>query len=269
MTDLLMLLPPSEGKAQGGSGEWDPGEGRFAGLCDQRLAVADALAEAVRNGDLPTHQKMFGIGGPHLERAVDSALNLEHAPTLAAQDRYTGVVHGHMSSGTLGLAARRRASRSVVILSGLLGVIGVEDQIPDYRCKMGLRLEPVGLLSAHWRDPISEQLAPLAAQGLVVDLLPGEHAKAVDPAIYMNGVVTVRFETETIHAGVPVRKVIGHDAKAAKGLLARHLLMASSPTKALLSFDELGWELDGESDLKVGRGRANGTAIYVQRSPLP
>ncbi len=268
MTDLLMLLPPSEGKAQGGSGEWDPGEGRFAGLRELRLTVAAALGDAVRNGDTQSQQKMFGVGGAHLERAVASALNLEHAPTLAVQDRYTGVVHGHLSIGTLGLAARRRAARSVVILSGLMGVVGPQDQVPDYRCKMGLRLDPVGLLSAHWRDPISEQLAPLAAEGLVVDLLPGEHAKAVDPAIYTNGAVTVRFETEIIHNGVPVRKVIGHDAKAAKGLLARHLLLATSPTKALLSFAELGWDLDKESDLNVGRGRANGTAVYVQRSSL-
>lgn len=261
-----MLLPPSEGKAEGGRGSWRPGQGRFANIAAQRLEVAEALMAAVSTANGPARSKLFGVGGRHLERAVASTEALLSSPVLAASQRYTGVVHGHLDLDNIGLAAVRRASDSVVVLSGLMGLVGPEDEVPDYRCKMSLKLKGLGNVAAFWKPHISEILGPLASDGLVVDLLPAEHRKAIDDVVFERGAVSVRFETEKVVDGVVKRRIVGHDAKAAKGLLARHLLQATSPTKALNSFSELGWQLDPDSDLQISRGRASGMAVYVNRT---
>jgi len=76
---------------------------------------------------------------------------------------------------------------------------------------------------------------------VVVDLLPQEHAAALDLAVVAEGaheLVRVRFVERS-------GKVAGHDAKAAKGLLARHLLLSrAAPLKALATWEHDRFDLD-------------------------
>jgi uncharacterized protein len=224
---LLLLLPPSEGKAPGGRATpWTPDDGSFGSLAPDRRAVVAALA-AVGGGD----QALLGVGGRHLERARDANLALVgHPATLPAWRRYTGVVHDHLGVGSLSRAGRQRALTSVVVLSGLLGAVGLGDPVPDYRIKMGARLPPLGLLTAWWRPRLAPVLAARAVGHVVVDLLPVEHAAAVDHAALAAAgavVVRARLVERDGRAG-------GHDAKAAKGRLARHLITSRAhPERAL------------------------------------
>lgn len=229
---LAVLLPPSEGKAPGGDGPaWSPADGTFGALAERRAEVADALARA-GGGDA----KLLGVGGAHLERAQAANAALVGAATLPAARRYTGVVHDHLGLATLPAAARRRASASVVVVSGLLGAVALGDPVPDYRLKMGARLAPMGTLSRWWRDALSAELNAWLQGRVVVDLLPNEHAAAWLPAPdRATTIVRVSFAER---AGGRPGAVVGHDAKAAKGLLARHLLLAGGdPRKALASFE--------------------------------
>jgi len=212
---LVVLLPPSEGKAPGGAGPaWAPAAGRFgARLADARAEVAAALSR-VGGGD----ERLLGVGGRHLERAVAANRSLVGAPTTTAAQRYRGVVFDHVDVATLGPAARRRAARSVVVVSGLLGLVALDDPVPDYRLKMGARLAPFGVLARWWRPRLSPVLAEHLRGAVVVDLLPAEHAAAWDRAAATWRVLyRVRFVERSGRAA-------GHDAKAAKGLLVRELL---------------------------------------------
>lgn len=213
---LALLLPPSEGKAEGGRGRWDPAAGAvaFRGLAERREQVACALA-AIGGGD----EKLLGVGGAHLVRAQSANGSLLGAPVRRAGERYTGVVWDHLGLASLSTEARRRAHGSIVVVSGLMGVVGVDDPVPDYRLKMGASLAPMGKLSTWWRPAVSETIGRWAKRRFVVDLLPLEHRAAFEPEGKRG--VSVAFVER---AGGGTGRVVGHDAKAAKGRLARHLL---------------------------------------------
>jgi cytoplasmic iron level regulating protein YaaA (DUF328/UPF0246 family) len=192
-----------------------------------RAEVVAALL-AAKGGDA----KLLGVSGKHLARAQEANRELEGALTLPACERYTGVVWGHLSPSTLSTKARVAAGESVVVVSGLLGLVGFDDPVPDYRVKMGASLKPMGKLSTWWREPLSRALNDWADGRVVIDLLPNEHRAAWIPGDGLREHVVVSFVEKS-------GKVAGHDAKAAKGLLARHLLEtvaakpSTDPLKAL------------------------------------
>ncbi len=207
----MLLLPPSEGKAGGGSSRragWAPDGGSFGRMLgDRRAAVVDALA-ASGGGD----ERLLGVRGEHLLRAQSSNSSLIGAATLPAWQRYTGVVWDHLDPGTLSPDARKRT----VVVSGLLGLVRGDDPVPDYRLKMSANLRPLGKLSTWWRDDLSAELRRLARRRFVVDLLPQEHRAALDHD-GLDG-ISVTLVDRTGKPG-------GHFAKAAKGELARAILL--------------------------------------------
>ena len=78
----VLLIPPSEGKAEGGDGapvEW--GGGRFGGLADERLMVRDAVRRVLAAG---AGGPLLGVRGPHLARALDEWNAMDASPTMAA-----------------------------------------------------------------------------------------------------------------------------------------------------------------------------------------
>ncbi len=232
---FALLLPPSEGKAEGGSRPpWSTDAGRFGGaLGPSRAAIVDALAAAEGGSS-----RLLGVGGRHLERAQAANASLIGAPTLPAGRRYTGVVWDHLGLATLPVGARRRAAASVVVFSGLLGAAALDDPVPDYRLKMGASLSPLGVLSRWWRPTLSAVLDEFLAGRVVIDLLPNEHRAAYD----------VRGSPARAHVIVAFversGKAAGHDAKAAKGLLARHILIeGGDPRRAIESFGHERFEV--------------------------
>jgi len=210
---LLLLLPPSEGKREGGDGPaWDPADGAFGtALGRRRIRVVSALRKA-RGGNAA----LLGVGGPTLERARAVNRSLRGAPTMPAWQRYSGVVWDHLGPATL-------ADRSpIVVVSGLHGLVGAEDPLPDYRLKMSANVAPLGKLSTWWRPAVSAELAARAKGRFVVDLLPQEHRAAYVAPADAEG-VAVSF-VEKGGGG----RAVGHMAKAAKGYLARHVVEAAA-----------------------------------------
>lgn len=227
---LALLLPPSEGKAPGGGAPaWDPHSGVFgARLGHLRHQVATVLA-ATDGGD----QALLGVGGKHLERARAANRSLAGSPTLAAQSRYTGVVWDHLDPASLPTQARHRIGDHVAVISGLHGVVSWNDPVPDYRLKMGARLADLGVLATWWRPVVTQAIQQWAPGRVLVDLLPQEHRKAwsPEPATFE---AIIRVDLVEHDAATGAARVVGHDAKAAKGLLARHLLLSDGdPREAL------------------------------------
>lgn len=223
---VVILLPPSEGKAAGGSEAWKPQQGTFGrALFGQRADLASALA---RQGG--GTEALLGVRGDHLARAKQANRTLTGAGTMPAWQRYTGVVWDHLDIASLTAAQRTRALQSIVVVSGLLGAVRADDRIPDYRLKMGARLAPYGLIAAWWHDHLSEVLNTAFVGRTVIDLLPNEHRRAFTPDTERLGdYIRVGLFEKSGKAG-------GHDAKAAKGRLARHVLITcTSASKARAS----------------------------------
>jgi cytoplasmic iron level regulating protein YaaA (DUF328/UPF0246 family) len=214
---FVILLPPSEGKADGGENgtSWSPHSGAFGKeLGDFRTEIAQTLAKA-KGGSAA----LLGVSGKHLARAQAANKALVGAATLPAWQRYTGVVWDHLDLGSLTAAKRKPLVNRIVVPSGLAGLVRADDPLPDYRLKMGARCAPFGLMSTWWRDDLTTSLVRFLRGRIVVDLLPQEHRGAFDWSVVDN---VVRVDLVSRTGGV----VGGHNAKAAKGLLARHLLLS-------------------------------------------
>ena len=226
----FVLLPPSEGKAPGGTragcaGTFD------AALRGPRRAVRAALADALA-GPPAARPKLFGATGALLDRAVAATTSLVEGrpPRLPAWQRYTGVVWTELEPDSLEAADRRH----ILVPSAVYGVTTAEDRIADHRIKLSVRLGDLGVLARFWQPTVTAALARHCADSTVVDLLPVEHAAAVDWATLAAAatVVRVRFVTSTGRA-------VGHDAKAAKGAFARTVLTRG--LDGATSFSWRGW----------------------------
>lgn len=217
--DFVLLLPPSEGKAEAGntSRTWAPRLGAFGAALETSRAQIIVQLRKEKGGT----QKLLGVGGAHLTRAQSCNIQLVGAPCLPAWQRYTGVVWDHLDLASLTAAQRNTFVKRIVVPSGLLGLVRADDQIPDYRLKMGARLAPFGTMSKWWNEAITHALVAAVKKKVVVDLLPNEHRTAIKWDLLDN---VVRVDLVS-HSGAVVG---GHNAKAAKGLLARHLLVSAN-----------------------------------------
>ncbi|HUP84731.1 MAG TPA: peroxide stress protein YaaA [Acidimicrobiales bacterium] len=207
---LYVLLPPSEGKAEGGNGRWRETSGTFG----RRLGAArDEVVEALGATTLaPT--KLGARPGPLLDRVTNAnrAVAEHRAKALPAHLRYTGVVWEHLRPATLDAHLRRR----ILVPSALLGLVTAEDPVPDHRLKFDVPLDGIGRLDRFWRAHLTNTIKHhVRPRDTVVELLPQEHAAAID----LEDVAKRRHVVRTTFAGIT-----GHDAKAVKGALARHLL---------------------------------------------
>ncbi|MEV0619210.1 peroxide stress protein YaaA [Nonomuraea sp. NPDC050404] len=224
---MLILLPPSEGKAPEGSGP-PVGELSFPALDKSRKRVLNALVRASKRRDA---LDVLGLT-PGLANELAKNAALKTAPALPAAALYTGVLYDNLGLDTLDEDAAKRAEESLVIFSGLWGVVKITDRIPPYRLSMGVNLPPVGGLGAFWRPQITKELDRIP--GLVVDLRSATYAGAWQPG---ERSVTVRVFRDG--------KVVSHMAKATRGEIARALLQQdmepSSPQELAKTLDTLGY----------------------------
>lgn len=172
-----ILLPPSEGKAPGGTGlPWTPGS-MAVDLDREREQVIAALGRVMRRGEAD-RSALLHVKGKALAAATAANRGVAGASTLPAIERYTGVLYEALDYPSLPAAQRKRIHRDVLIFSGLWGVVAPTDPIPDYKLKMGASLPGLGKLASWWREPLSEALTERAGRGPVWNLLPNEHAAA-------------------------------------------------------------------------------------------
>lgn len=215
----LILLPPSEGKAPAGDGRpWEPGTMAFD-LDERRAIVMRALASAMRRSQA-VRSSLLGVKGIALAAATDTNLAIESSPTMPAIERYTGVLYEALDHRSLPAAHRRRLDGSLVIVSGLWGLVTPADEIPDYKLKMGARLGRLGTLSTWWRPELSAALSAAAADRPVWNLLPHEHAAAWRASASMHQ-WSVRFLEPGRDGSLTV---VSHRNKLLKGALVRFLL---------------------------------------------
>ncbi|WP_399097176.1 peroxide stress protein YaaA [Streptomyces sp. BBFR2] len=254
---MLVLLPPSEGKAAGGEGA--PLE--VAGLSLPELGAAreTVLEEliALCSGDEDKARETLGIGvGLRGEVAKNAALRT--AGTRPAAEVYTGVLYDALGLTTLDAAARERADRSLLVFSGLWGAVRPGDAIPSYRCSMGVKLPGPGALGAYWREPMARVLPQVAASGLVLDLRSAAYATAWKPKGEVAGrTATVRVLQSKIVDGVEKRSVVSHFNKATKGRMVRDLLTAGAspedPAELVEALRTLGYAVEAEAPARAGR----------------
>lgn len=188
---MLVLLPPSEGKATPEAGE--PVD-----------LAALAFAEELRGRR------------EELLEALDPALRT--APAAPAAEVYTGVLFQRLRLPEL----PAKAQHQVLIASFLWGMVRPEDRIPHYRFSPKTRLDGVGPPATYWRPALAAAL-PDEEGELIVDMRSGAYTAAWKPK--QATLLAVRAFTESNGE----RKPVSHMAKAVRGEVARELLLAKEP----------------------------------------
>jgi cytoplasmic iron level regulating protein YaaA (DUF328/UPF0246 family) len=185
---MLVLLPPSEGKAHPeAGGPVDLDSHAFAdALSKQREEVLDALDPALRE-----------------------------APAAPAAEVYTGVLYQRLELAELSAEAKRQ----VLIASALWGMVRPGDRIPYYRLPPKERLDGIGPLAKYWRPALAEAL-PDEEGDLILDMRSAAYSTMWKPK--RATLLAVRAFTESNGE----RKAVSHMAKAVRGDVARALLTA-------------------------------------------
>lgn len=220
----LMLLPPSEGKSDGGGGStWAPAT-MAIDLDGQRSQLQDALQT---------------LDGEHPDPS---------GPTRPAIERYSGVLYDELDAVTMSEAARQRLNDRVRIVSGRWGLVAPNDPIPFYKLKMSASVPPLGRLSTWWRPAITEVLTDLASDAIVWDLLPNEHAAAIDwRSVPVRHRVTIRFLDRN-------GRTVSHWNKLLKGSIVRWLVESGETDPAALATfrHPRGYRLDADATVVDG-----------------
>ncbi|MEV8312742.1 peroxide stress protein YaaA [Streptomyces sp. NPDC059900] len=254
---MLVLLPPSEGKAPSGRGApLKPESLSLPALADARKAVLDELVDLCV-ADEEKARDILGLS-EGLRGEVAKNAELRTAGARPAGEIYTGVLYDALGLATLDAAAKRRAARSLLVFSGLWGAVGITDRIPSYRCSMGVKLPGLGALGAYWRTPMASAMPEAAGDGLVLDLRSSAYAAAWKP----KGEVADRTATvRVLHAqmvdGVEKRSVVSHFNKATKGRIVRSLLETGAqpkgPAELVEALRDLGHVVEAEVPAKAGK----------------
>lgn len=247
---MLILLPPSEGKAVPTRGRpLDLATLGSPALTAARESVLDALVDLAGR---PDAAQVLGLGATQAD-LVELDAGLRTAPTARADAIYTGVLYDALDLPGLSPAARRRAASRVAVVSSLFGLVRPADRIPSYRLSGDVTLPGLGPVAGVWREHLGGAVLDAAGSGLLVDLRSTTYAAFWrPPAELARRVATVRV----LHDDGRARKVVSHFNKATKGRLVRELLEdgANPRTPAALAdaLRSLGWKVEEDEPGRTG-----------------
>ena len=215
---MLVLLPASESKRSVSSGTpLDPAALSFPTLAPTRAAVLDALVRVSADADGPAR---LGVP-PGRADAVRANLSIAAATAAPAGEVYIGGVYDSLGFDDLDVAARRRASTWVVVVSALWGAVRLGDRIAPYRLNMCGRLPGLDHLPQVWRQPLDGVLPTAAGRGLIVDCRAAEYATAWRPNPELAARTVVVKARRPDGSG---RGAAGQEAKRTHGRVVREIV---------------------------------------------
>lgn len=230
MPNFSILLPPSEGKQEGGN-PFAPDMfdyrtsntfNYFHQLNPQRRELIDHLQGVINDGSHDL-EALFGVKGENLQDAIDANLNIYKAPLISALDRYSpGVMYQAMDFPGLPTGAQRRLLEEGIIFSGLFGLLRPDDLIPMYKLKMDANVPGLGRMSSFWKENLSELLNQTVRGRFVWNFLPGVHAEAWNNEVTYDAMVTVKFFRKSRKTGE--MKAVTHGVKPLRGKLVNFIV---------------------------------------------
>jgi len=238
----VILLPPSKGKASGGTGRAFARTLVRHPLAAHRRTLLEAAVASAAERDDAVLARRCGVALRDAAVARRTLAGLADAPTMPAHQRYTGIVHGNAGLADVDPAT---AGADVRIVSALLGLVALDEPVPAYRLEFAATLPGLGGIATFWRDRLAEELCRVASGTRVWDLLPAEHARMWPEGVRDDlDVVTVRFHRPDGRPANAAR------TKVAKGMLTALLLARPRTTPSglvrLAAQEPLGagWTLD-------------------------
>ncbi len=237
---MLILLPPSETKREGGEGSRVAVAGlRFPRLAGLRRILVKEVALLARD---PAASMIALKLGPRLADEVGRNRVVASSPTMPALDRYTGVLFDALDAASLTEVERQFAGQNVVIHSALFGPVSAMDHIPAYRLSHDSRLPGIQL-KRHWQEAVARELG---GSGLTLDLR-SEGYVALGPVTANPNA----FYLRVVSAGPDgMVRAMNHFNKSAKGLLTRQIIQNATDFASITEL--LAWAVAAGIDLTLG-----------------
>ncbi len=192
--NVLVLIPPSEGKSQGGDQK----------PLENIKSETGKVVELIQKQD--DVEKLYGVKGKNAQDAHALNANLLKSQTFPAIKRYTGVVYNAIEYDTLSKKAQTFFHVHFRIVSAMFGLVKPNECIPEYKIKLS-KLK----LDSYWRPILSKKLQHF----YVIDLLAEEQRKAV---YYEHG-IRINFQIKKNGFLKPA----GHFGKHIKGRFIRFM----------------------------------------------
>ena len=220
MKPIIILIPPSEGKVNGGEFE------------SVKLSSISKLLLKDLEKYKGSLEKLYGVKGNVLEKTKNINSEIRESKTFPAILRYSGVVYKSIDYNSV--KNKELFDKIVYILSGLFGLINAKELIPNYKFK-------INFFGADklWKPIISKFLEDY----YVIDLLPQAHKKAIN---YEEG-ISVEFIILKNGKKIPA----GHNGKFVKGKFVRWLIENDvNSVSRFAEFNEECYKWNGEKFLK-------------------
>jgi cytoplasmic iron level regulating protein YaaA (DUF328/UPF0246 family) len=263
---VLILLPPSETKREGGSA-LPVDLSRLAWADEQKDARTRVSVALVALAQKPTACAAALKLSPKQLDEVTRNQQLLTSPTMPAIDRFTGVLFDGLDAASLPAAARRFAGKHIAIQSACFGLVGALDQIPAYRLSANTSLPKLkASLKKVWAQAGTAALEHATRDAstngqfaFILDARSEDYAALAPLPAGANGtylrVVTHESDGKT--------RALNHFNKKAKGEFTRALALDGAAVAKIDSVDALiawgkphGWNLvtgaPGETNLVIG-----------------
>jgi len=248
---VLLLLPPSETKRDGGDADAPLNLARLShpSLTVPRRSVLAATRALSRNRATMSAALKLGVSQ---QFEITRNRELRSSPTIAALERYTGVLYDALDVATLNVSGRQFAGDHVLIHSALFGLLGADDPIPAYRLSHDSKL-PALPLKKVWRERISAALA--ASDDIILDLRSEAYVE-LGPAPVGPGIVFLRVVADSADGK---RRALNHFNKKGKGEFVRALCEAAIDHQSIDSV--LEWA--GAEGIRLERGATGELDLVV------
>lgn len=242
---MLLLLPPSETKRQGGTNlTIEQVHLSYGQLNDARDLVLEDLLKLCKSK--PKAAKALKLSTKQLGE-IDLNLDIRFAPTMPAFERYEGTLYKAINTATFTAHEVETMRSHVLMQSALFGLISATDRIPWYRLSAGTVLPKVNLKKI-WKEHQDAAWARLVDLP-IIDL----RSKAyVELAPIPAGIDSYWVEVVAVDSQGQ-RKALNHFNKTAKGEFVGAFVRAKTAPKTMAQLKAvakkagLGLEVEGKT----------------------
>ena len=227
---MKILIPPSEGKSKENTSNIAFGKTEFL-FKNEIKKVLEKLSECENNALTNIY------GSSHEKSVIQHKENLElfNNECSLAIERYSGVVYSYFDYKSLNDSSKVFSNNNILITSGMLGLVKLNDLIPNYKLKMN-----VLKLTSFWNPIFTKSLKN---EDFILDLLPEVHRKSYSS----DRSIKIDFKFLKDNKSVSA----GHNGKAIKGKFLRFIAENNlERLEEILTFNEDGFIWDKNAFVK-------------------
>jgi len=209
---MKILLAPSETKKSGGTEVFNLNTLIFEDLLPYRTKLLHHYNNVLQKGDMQELSALFGLKKE--SDILKYKYDIDHAPSMKAIERYTGVAFDYLNYENLALDEKAYLHKNLLIFSNLFGVVAANDMIPEYRLQQGKTIAAIRPEQLY-KPLLQPLLDAYLEEEDILDIRAGFYDKYYKPT---HSYTTLKF--------LKGDRVVSHWAKAYRGIVLHEIAKA-------------------------------------------